>query len=349
MIIILIIASVISGILGEIADAIIIIAIVIINAVLGLIQEGRAEKAIEALQKMSAPHARIVRDGQQMSIEAEELVPGDIVLLEAGDIVPADIRLIESSNLKAEEAALTGESVPVEKDATVVLESPQGIGDRENMVFSSTAITYGRARGVVVTTADHTEVGKIASRLQSIVVEMTPLQKNLNQLGKVLGIICLAVSAIVFGVGLLQGGVVLDLFLTAVSLAVAAIPEGLPAVVTIVLALGMNRMAKKNAIVKRLLAVETLGSVNVICTDKTGTLTQNEMTVTRIYADGKHYAVTGVGYAPKGEIRSLTADQMINLQADNVLQRYWRLQFCNDAELIEASLEHPEILLRVRC
>lgn len=338
MIIILIIASVISGILGEIADAIIIIAIVIINAVLGLIQEGRAEKAIEALQKMSAPHARIVRDGQQMSIEAEELVPGDIVLLEAGDIVPADIRLIESSNLKAEEAALTGESVPVEKDATVVLESPQGIGDRENMVFSSTAITYGRARGVVVTTADHTEVGKIASRLQSIVVEMTPLQKNLNQLGKVLGIICLAVSAIVFGVGLLQGGVVLDLFLTAVSLAVAAIPEGLPAVVTIVLALGMNRMAKKNAIVKRLLAVETLGSVNVICTDKTGTLTQNEMTVTRIYADGKHYAVTGVGYAPKGEIRSLTADQMINLQADNVLQRLLEIAvLCNDAELIEGE------------
>lgn len=335
MIIILIVASVLSGILGEIADALIIIAIVIINAVLGLIQEGRAEKAIEALQKMSAPHARIVRGGQQMSVEAKELVPGDIVLLEAGDIVPADIRLIESSNLKAEEAALTGESVPVEKDAAIVLESPQGIGDRENMVFSSTAITYGRARGVVVTTSDHTEVGKIASRLKGIVVEMTPLQKNLNQLGKVLGIICLAVSAIVFGVGLLQGGAALDLFLTAVSLAVAAIPEGLPAVVTIVLALGMNRMARRNAIVKRLLAVETLGSVNVICTDKTGTLTQNEMTVTRIYADGKQYAVTGVGYAPEGEIRSLAEDQLIDLQAESVLRRLLEIAvLCNDADLI---------------
>lgn len=346
MVLILIAASVVSGLLGELADAIIIIAIVIINAILGVYQEGKAEKAIESLQKMSAPHARILRDGQQMSLEAADLVPGDIVLLEAGDIVPADIRLIESSNLKAEEAALTGESVPVEKDAAEELTAPQGIGDRINMVFSSTAITYGRALGVVVTTADHTEVGKIASRLKGITREMTPLQKNLNQLGKILGILVLIVCAIVFGVGLLQGGEILPLFMTAVSLAVAAIPEGLPAVVTIVLALGMNRMAKKNAIVKRLLAVETLGSVDTICSDKTGTLTQNEMTVTRLYADKQYYAASGIGYAPVGEITQIKltdgaeeADKAVEATDNLILQRLLEIGvLCNDAELVENDL-----------
>lgn len=355
MILILIAAAIISGLLGEMADSIIIIAIVVINAILGVYQEGKAEKAIESLQKMSAPHARILRDGQQMSVEASNLVPGDIVMLEAGDIVPADIRLIESSNLKAEEAALTGESVPVEKDAAQKLDVPQGIGDRVNMVFSSTSITYGRAKGVVVTTADHTEVGKIASRLKGITREMTPLQKNLNQLGKILGVIVLIVSAIVFVAGLLQGGEVLPLFMTAVSLAVAAIPEGLPAVVTIVLSLGMNRMAKKNAIVKRLLAVETLGSVDVICSDKTGTLTQNEMTVTRLYADNQSYKASGIGYAPVGEISKVkavegaeetraaveSADAVVTdevaVASDNpVLQRLLEIGvLCNDAELVE--------------
>lgn len=337
MIMILIIAAVISGVMGEIADALIIIAIVIINAVLGVIQEGRAEKAIEALQKMSAPHARVIRAGRQLSIDASDLVAGDIVYLEAGDVVPADIRLLKSSNLQAEEAALTGESIPAEKDAARQLDGPQGIGDRSNMVFASTSITYGKGTGVVVLTADHTEVGKIASRLKGIVAEMTPLQKNLNQLGKILGIICLLVSAIVFGVGLWQGGDTLDLFLTAVSLAVAAIPEGLPAVVTIVLALGMNRMAKKNAIVKRLLAVETLGSVDTICSDKTGTLTQNEMTVTRLYAAGQEYSVSGVGYAPTGEIKN-SEEEIISLSSAPVLQRLLEIGLlCNDAQLVSGE------------
>ena len=346
MVLILIAASLVSGLLGELADSIIIIAIVIINAGLGVYQEGKAEKAIESLQKMSAPHARIMRGGQQMLVEAADLIPGDIVLLEAGDIVPADIRLIDSSNLKAEEAALTGESVPVEKEAADRLAAPQGIGDRINMVFSSTAITYGRGKGVVVTTADHTEVGKIASRLKGITREMTPLQKNLNQLGKVLGVLVLIVSAIVFGVGLLQGGEILPLFMTAVSLAVAAIPEGLPAVVTIVLALGMNRMAKKNAIVKRLLAVETLGSVDTICSDKTGTLTQNEMTVTRLYADRQHYIASGIGYAPVGEIKktelidgSKEESEAVVASDNQVLQRLLEIGvLCNDAELVENDL-----------
>ena len=249
LIIILIIAAVLSGALGEMADAIIILAIVVVNAILGVIQEGRAEKAIEALQKMSAPTARLLRNGEQMLLPAEDLVPGDIVILEAGDIVPADIRLLRSSNLKAEESSLTGESVPVEKDAGFITKEEKGIGDRSNMVFSGTSITYGSASGVVVLTGENTEVGSIATRLKSIESEATPLQKNLNHLGKVLGIVCIVVCILVFVAGLLQGGEPVTLFLTAVSLAVAAIPEGLPAVVTIVLALGMNRMAEEHAIV----------------------------------------------------------------------------------------------------
>ncbi len=332
MIVILMAAAVLSGALGEILDAVIIIAIVIINAILGIIQEGRAEKAIEALQKMSAPHARVRRDGRDESVEAAELVPGDIVLLEAGDVVPADTRLIESSNLKAEEASLTGESVPVEKFAASSFSEPVGLGDRSNMVFSGTSVTYGRASGIVVGTGANTEMGKIASQIQAIEQEMTPLQKNLNHLGKVLGIVVLIISGIVFGVGLLQGGEALPLFLTAVSLAVAAIPEGLPAVVTIVLALGMNRMATRNAIVKRLLAVETLGSVDTICSDKTGTLTQNEMTVTRIFADDSIYSVSGSGYDPEGNIAS--EGKPVDAADNLVWNRLFHIAvLCNDASL----------------
>ena len=332
LIIILIISAIISGAMGELADALIILAIVVVNAILGVVQEGRAEQAIAALQKTSAPEARVLRDGQQVMLPTADLVVGDIVLLEAGDIVPADIRLLKSSNLKAEEASLTGESVPVDKDAEVTAEGELGIGDRHNMLFSSTSVTYGNARGLVVACGEDTEVGNIAASLQSIQQEETPLQVSLNHLGKVLGILVVFVCLIVFAVGLLQGGDPIRLFMTAVSLAVAAIPEGLPAVVTIVLALGMNRMAAQNAIVKRLLAVETLGSIDTICSDKTGTLTQNAMTVVELYAGGARYQVSGSGYAPIGEIVQETGKGEDPLALTRLLEI---AALCNDAELVE--------------
>lgn len=284
-------------------DVIVILAIVIINAILGVYQEGKADQAIAALKKMSSPQSKVIRDGQQQLIASELLVPGDIVILDAGDLVAADIRLVWQSSLKVEEASLTGESVPVEKNADIVLPEDAGLGDRENMLFMGTAVTYGRARGVVVGTAEKTELGSIAERLQNIDESVTPLQKNLNSLGKVLGIVCVAVCIIVFAVDvLIQKAPVTESLMTAISLAVAAIPEGLAAVVTIVLAIGMTRMAARNAIVRKLLAVETLGCVDVICSDKTGTLTQNEMTVTTIFDGEELYSVSGIGYAPEGQI-----------------------------------------------
>lgn len=332
MIIILIVAALISGFVGEWADAALIIAIVLVNAILGILQEGRAEKAIAALQKMSAPSARVLRDGSQSMIKASDLVPGDVVILDAGDIVPADLRLLESSNLKVEEASLTGESVPVEKDASFEAAEDLGIGDRHNLLYASTSVTYGNGKAVVLGIAEDTEVGRIADRLKGIVQDATPLQQSLNHLGKVLGVICILVCVLVFVVGMLQGGDAMRLFMTAVSLAVAAIPEGLPAVVTIVLALGMNRMAEEHAIVKRLLAVETLGSIDTICTDKTGTLTQNEMTVTQVYVGGQSYEVTGTGYEPKGRISLAGSSEAATLEAP-----FTRLleicALCNEAEL----------------
>lgn len=301
MVIILIAASIVSGIVGEISDAIVIIAIVIVNAVLGVIQEGKAEQALAALQKMSSPNARVLRNGSVQIMPAKNLVPGDVVAIEAGDSIPSDLRLIESYNLQVEEASLTGESLPVDKDAGVVFESDMSIGDRKNMVYMSTVVTYGRGKGIVVATGKDTEIGKIAEAIQSYKDESTPLQQKLNQLGKWLGIACLLICLLVFGIGFIRGGDVLEMFLIAVSLAVAAIPEGLPAVVTIVLALGMKRMVQRNAIVRKLLAVETLGCVTVICSDKTGTLTQNEMTVVKAYAGGNMFTVTGQGYNPTGE------------------------------------------------
>lgn len=301
LIIILVIASIVSWLVGEGADAVVIIAIVIINAVLGVLQEGKAEKALEALQKMSAPNARVYRDGHVEIIPAKNLVPGDVVLIEAGDSIPADLRLFESVNLKVEEASLTGESVPVDKDAAKAFDAETPLGDRVNMAYMSTIVTYGRGKGIVVSTGVNTQIGRIAEVIQSFQEETTPLQLKLNELGKWLGIICLVICAFVFAIGFIRGGDVLEMFLVAVSLAVAAIPEGLPAVVTIVLALGMKRMVQRNAIVRKLLAVETLGCVNVICSDKTGTLTQNEMTVVRAFSGGTVYKVTGKGYSPTGE------------------------------------------------
>ncbi len=270
----------------EFVEPALIVFIVVLNAIMGLVQESKAEKALEALKNMSAPHARVIRDGKEQLIQASELVPGDIIFLEAGDFVPADARLLKSSNLKSEESALTGESVPSEKDASAVVDENSAIGDRDNMVFSGCSITYGTATAVVTGTGMKTEMGKIANLLAGEKEVRTPLQQKLAQLGKYLGIVALAACVVIFIVGACVGLDWLELFMTAVSLAVSAIPEGLPAVVTIVLSIGVTRMVKKNAIIKRLPAVETLGSASVICSDKTGTLTQNRMTLVRTYLDG---------------------------------------------------------------
>jgi len=293
MIIILLIAAVVSFVMicieknwGELFEPGLILLIVILNAVMGVYQEGKAERALDALKNMSAPHARVIRDGVEKVVDAAELVPGDIIKLEAGDFVPADARLLQSASLKSEEAALTGESVPSEKDATVVVDEKAPIGDRTNMVFSGCSITYGTALAVVTGTGMDTEMGKIAGLLDGEGETQTPLQAKLAQLGKYLGFMALAACAIIFVVGLLNGLEWMHLFMTAVSLAVSAIPEGLPAIVTIVLSIGVQRMVKKNALIRRLPAVETLGGASVICSDKTGTLTQNRMTLTKAYVDG---------------------------------------------------------------
>ena len=289
-IIVLIIAAIVSGIVGVvkgegITDTIIIMIVVILNAVIGVAQESKAEKSLEALQKLSEHAAKVVRDGKEQVIPARELVPGDIVIIETGDYVSADLRIIEAINLKSQESSLTGESVPVEKETEAIEETEIGIGDRKNMLFSSSLITYGRGKAVVVETGMNTEVGKIADMLNETEKQETPLQKRLNNLGKTLGIAALAICAVIFFIGLLQGKDVISMFMTAVSLAVAVIPEGLVAVSTIVLAIGVQKMVKKNAIVKKLPAVETLGSSTVICSDKTGTLTQNKMTVEKIFCN----------------------------------------------------------------
>lgn len=302
MILILIAASLVSFYVGERLDASIIIAIVIVNAVLSLYQEGKAEEAIAALQKMSSPQAKVLRNGQIEYLDSEKLVPGDIVVLETGDIVPADLRLISSSNLKIDESSLTGESVPVEKKADVTYDQTVEIGDRENQAYSSTIVSYGRGQGVVVETGSKTEIGKIATSISTVDREQTPLQRKLAGLSKTLGILVIVICIIVLVVGLLHNHGLLDMFMTSISLAVAAVPEGLPAIVTIVLSLGMGKMAEKNAIVKKLLAVETLGTTTVICSDKTGTLTQNEMTVVKAYVDEKVVNVTGTGYNPMGTL-----------------------------------------------
>ena len=294
MIIILLIAAVISFVIAIIEgdaegfiEPALILLIVIINAIIGVFQENKAEKALEALQNMSAPHARVLRDGKEQIISAQEVVPGDIIILEAGDFVPADARLITSVNLKSEESALTGESLPSEKDALAKVAKDAPIGDRDNMVFSGCSITYGRATAIVTGTGMHTEMGKIAGLLAGEKESKTPLQKRLAQLGKYLGIIALVACAIIFVVGIIEKLDIMEVFMTAVSLAVSAIPEGLPAIVTIVLSIGVQRMVKKNAIIRKLPAVETLGSASVICSDKTGTLTQNRMTTVKTYVEGE--------------------------------------------------------------
>lgn len=293
MILILIAAAVVSFVVvcvqqnwGELFEPLLIVLIVILNAVMGVYQEGKAEKALDALKNMSAPHARVIRDSEEKVIDAADLVPGDIIKLEAGDFVPADARLLHSAGLKSEESALTGESVPSEKDYLAEVKENAPLGDRHNMVYSGCSIAYGTAIAVVTATGMDTEMGKIANLLDNEEDGQTPLQQKLAQLGKYLGIVALAACAIIFIVGLVNGIPVLEIFMTAVSLAVSAIPEGLPAIVTIVLSIGVQRMVKKNALIRKLPAVETLGGASVICSDKTGTLTQNRMTLTKAYADG---------------------------------------------------------------
>lgn len=291
MIIVLIVAALLSGVVAkEWTDAAIILVVVLLNALLGVIQEARSEAAIDALKEMATPHCRVMRDGTVKEISAEDLVPGDLVLLEAGDVVPADLRLISAESLKIEEAALTGESVPVEKSAITLADEDVPLGDRVNMAYASTSVTYGRATGLVVNTGMKSEVGKIATLINNADETQTPLKENLNQLGKTLTLLILGVCVVVFAVGFFtkQGTMptdtlMIEMFLIAVSLAVAAIPEGLPAIVTIILALGTQSMAKKKSIVRKLPAVETLGATDVICSDKTGTLTQNKMTVEETY------------------------------------------------------------------
>ncbi|MDD5301217.1 MAG: calcium-translocating P-type ATPase, PMCA-type [Gallionella sp.] len=286
MIAVLIAAAVISGIVGDVSDTIAIIVIVILNAVIGFIQEYRAERAMAALKRMAESSAHVLRDGQKKVVNASKLVPGDMVLLEAGNVVPADLRIIEAARLKIDESALTGESVAVEKQAQVLSIPVTSLGDKTCMAYKGTIVTYGRARGLVVATGMNSELGKIATLLNESSESKTPMQKRLANLGKRLAIAALAICVLVFVIGMLRGEPMLLMFMTALSLAVAAIPSALPAVVTISLALGAHKMVKQNALIRRLPAVETLGSVTFICSDKTGTLTQNKMYVTAIYADG---------------------------------------------------------------
>jgi len=299
MILVLLAAAAISAIVPnadghrEWVDATIILAVVIINAIMGVIQEAKAEQAIEALKEMSTPNANILRDGHSLTVSSDELVPGDVVLLEAGDVVPADLRLFEASSLKIEEAALTGESVPVEKELAVLEGTDIGIGDRINMAYSNSNVTYGRGKGIVVNTGMNTEVGKIANMLANADETETPLKRNLNQLGKFLTYTILVIAVIMFFVGtVLNGRDWVEMLLTSISLAVAAIPEGLPAIVTIILSLGTQVMAKRNAMIRKLPAVETLGATDIIASDKTGTLTLNQMTVEKLYVDNHQYAAS---------------------------------------------------------
>ncbi len=301
LIIILLVAAVFSAFVGEGLDAIVIGIIVLFAVVLGFVQEYRAERAIEALREMAAPTAAVMRDGDEVEIPAREVVPGDVVLIRAGDKIPADSRLIESVNLQIEEAALTGESVPVEKKITALDKPDLAIGDRKNMIYAGTAATYGRGRAVATSTGMNTEFGKIAKLLQTVETGQTPLQDNLDKVGANLARAAFAIVAVIVAIGLFRGQPIIEMMLFGIALAVAVVPEALPAVVTISLAIGVQRMVKRHALVRRLPAVETLGSTSVICSDKTGTLTKDEMTARKVYAAGEVFDISGAGYEPHGK------------------------------------------------
>jgi len=336
LIILLIIATVISLFLGETLDAIVIFAIVIASALLGFYQEFRAEKAMEALKAMSSPTASVIRDGEEIEIPSADVVPGDIMLLTAGDRMPADGRLIEAINSRIDEASLTGESTAVSKEAHAVYPEDTPIGDRNNMVFAATVMTGGRARAVVTGTGMETEFGRIAKMLQEVEEEPSPLAVKMDYIGKRLGIACLVVSAVVMGLGIFRGNPILEMFIWAVSLAIAAVPEALAAVVTGALAIGVQRAAKRNAIVRRLPAVETLGCTTVICSDKTGTLTKNEMTIRQLFTGGRLIEVSGVGFEPAG---TFTVDSRpLDPSEDPTFKRMLMSgMLCNDANLMQAN------------
>ncbi len=337
LIYVLLAATVISFIMGSVIDATVILVVLLLNAIIGYVQETRAERAMEALIQMAAPQANVQRDGKVTMLPATQIVPGDILLLETGERVPADARLIEVSNLKVNEATLTGESMPVEK-STGPLGEIVPVAERKNLVYMGTIVTYGRARAVVVSTGMSTEIGRIATAIQEVKPEKTPLQKSIGKLSQYLVVLFLGVCGLLLAVGLLKGLEWLDVFLLAVAAAVSAIPEGLPAVVTIVLAIGMRAMAKRNAVIRKLVAVETLGSATVICSDKTGTLTMNEMTVNRIYIDGQWVEVSGEGYQPQGEFRR--DGQVLDPKDEKPLGLLLRIgALCNDALLVEENEE----------
>jgi P-type Ca2+ transporter type 2C len=353
IVMLLIVAAVVSALLGEWIDASAIMTIVVLNAILGIVQEQRAEEALAALKKLAAPEARVMRDGHHVTVSSRDLVPGDIVFLEAGNHIPADMRLLEAVNLQIDEAALTGESNAVQKNAAMKLEKNIPLGDRKNTAFMGTLVTYGRGRGVVIGTGMRSQLGLIARMLEGVDQEETPLQKRLDQLGKTLGIAALIICGLVFVVAVLRGtdlsilsspggGLlaylsaakkqIVDMFMLAVGLAIAAVPEGLPAVVTITLALGMREMIHRHALIRRLSSVETLGSATVICSDKTGTLTQNEMTVTRIWVDGQFVNVTGSGHSRQGnfQVGNKTIDRS---KYPGVGTAIWLGALNNDAQL----------------
>jgi P-type Ca2+ transporter type 2C len=363
VVILLIVASLISALLGDYLEAGAILAIVVLNAILGIVQERRAEEALAALKKLAAPEAHILRDGKRTSIPASGLVPGDIVYLESGNFIPADVRLLEAINLRVEEASLTGESLPVQKNAILQLNPDAPLGDRKNTAFMGTLVSYGRGRGVVTNTGMKTQLGLIATMLQSVESEETPLQRRLDELGKTLSIAALLLVAVVFLVALVNytdisllfgnpleylavsAREITEVFIIAVSLAIAAVPEGLPAVVTISLAIGMREMIRRHALIRKLASVETLGSATTICSDKTGTLTQNEMTVTRLWVDGKFVEVSGAGYAPLGEFRS--DGQPLELKKyPGFLTALWLGAMNNDAD-VEPGIDASQKAYRV--
>ncbi len=350
VVILLIVASLVSGLLGDYIEAGAIMAIVVLNAVLGIVQEQRAEEALAALKRLAAPDAQVMRDGRRQTVSSRLLVPGDIVYLEAGNYIPADVRLLEAINLRVEEASLTGESLPVQKNAASVLDKNVPLGDRKNTAFMGTLVSYGRGRGVVVSTGMRTQLGLIATMLQGVDTEETPLQRRLDQLGRTLSVASLFLVAIVFVVALISytdigqlfagpgaylenyAHEITDVFIIAISLAIAAVPEGLPAVVTISLALGMREMIQRHALIRKLASVETLGSATVICSDKTGTLTQNEMTVTRIWADGQFVDVTGTGYSPHGDFM-IDGEKTDVTKYPAILTSLWLGVLNNDADI----------------
>jgi Ca2+-transporting ATPase len=347
---ILLVATIVTLVLEEYIEAAVIFGVVLINAVVGFVQEGKALKAIEALGKTLVAEATVIRDGRRVRTDSTEIVPGDLVLLQSGDKVPADLRLLHSRDLQIAEAAFTGESVPVEK-ANVELPENVPLADRKNMAYASTLVTFGQGTGVVVATGDHTEVGRISQLMASVEELQTPLTRRIAQFSKILVVIILALAAINFAFGLFRGQEPVYLFMASVALAVAAIPEGLPAAVTIILAIGVSRMAQRRAIIRKLPAVETLGSTTVICSDKTGTLTQNQMTVTSIVAGSERFPVSGVGYAPEGVIQAAAGEQAdehdapdsseaLHLSVNDLHRRVALLEclragaLCNDSQLV---------------